>query len=85
MRPFASTLEDFGDPTGNGESAAERRKRAELAAARGEGHAAGYADGFAAGLAQAETEERTAAMALIESVRDQSLQQAGALGVAVAA
>jgi flagellar biosynthesis/type III secretory pathway protein FliH len=85
MRPFARTLEDFGNPDAGRESEAERKLKAAVAAARGEGHAAGYADGFAAALAQADTEERKVIGCILEAVRDMELARTGARAEAVAA
>jgi flagellar biosynthesis/type III secretory pathway protein FliH len=85
MRPLVRALENFGDPGRHRESDADRALKAAVAAARGEGHAAGYADGFAAALAQCETEDRAILAVVREAVRDLELRQTGARAEAVAA
>jgi flagellar biosynthesis/type III secretory pathway protein FliH len=83
MRPFARTLEDFGDPDAGRENEAESKLKAAAAAARGEGHAAGYAEGFAAALAQADTEDRRMVAQILEAVRDLELQMTAARAEAI--
>jgi flagellar biosynthesis/type III secretory pathway protein FliH len=83
MRPFARTLENFGDPDSGRESEAERKLKAAVAAARGEGHAAGYAEGFAAALAQADAEERKIVAQVLEAVRDFELEMTAARAAAI--
>lgn len=85
MSQLRRRLENFGDPAAGRESEAERRLKAAVAAARGEGHAAGYAEGFAAALAQIDAEERGIIRDLVEAIHDLELRQSAARMDAIAA